>query len=220
MRQACIPVWLVLACFGVSAPVPAFAAPQGPMVIDRVVARLENDVITLSDIRELAAYQKLAGREPAQDAELLRELIDQWIVTHDAAAARFPAAPAEQVDADFAALRNQIGTPDQFAARLHALGLSEPDVRRLVSKQVFVDLYLEHKFRAIARVQPAEIERYYHDEFVPLLQSRKQAVPPLDEVRDSITDVLMERDITRRAQQWIAQSRKQLDIEILLENPK
>lgn len=217
MRRAFIRVWLALACLAA----PATVISQGAVVVDRVVARIENDVITLSDLRELAAYQRLAGREPAQDAELLDELIDQWIVTNDASAARFPAPPAEQVDADFAALRNQVGTPEQFAARLRELDLSEQDVRRLVAKQVFVDLYLERKFRAIARVQPGEVETYYEKEFVPQLQARKQTVPPLDDVRDSITDVLLERDITRRAQQWMQQARKQLDIEILLgENPK
>jgi hypothetical protein len=37
-------------------------------------------------------------------------------------------------------------------------------------------------------------------------------------VRDSITDVLIERDITRRAQQWIDQARKQLEIDLIPES--
>jgi hypothetical protein len=218
MRRAlmCIPLALAF----LAPPVSVSAAPQGTVVVDRVVARIENDVITLSDLHELAAYQRLAGREPARDAELLSELIDQWIVTNDAAAAHFPAPPLQQVDADFAALRNQVGTPEQFAARLRELDLSEQDVRRLVAKQVFVDLYLEHKFRAIARVQPGDVETYYDKEFVPQLQARKQTVPPIDDVRDSITGVLLERDITRRAQQWMQQARKELDIEIRTESPQ
>jgi hypothetical protein len=197
---------------------PVLAGAQGPIVVDRVVARIENDVITLSDVRELAAYQRLAGREPAKEPELLRELIDQWIVMNDARAAHFPAPPSQQVDAEFAALRNQVGTPEQFAARLRELDLSEPDVRRLVAKEVLVDFYLERKFRAVARVQPGEVERYYQEEFVPQLQRRRQPVPPLDDVRDSITDVLIERDITHRAQQWIEQTRTHIDIEIFMEN--
>jgi len=122
------------------------------------------------------------------------------------------------VDAQRAALRNQVGTPQQFAARLRELDLSEQDVRRLVAKQIFLDLYLERRFRAVARVQPGEVERYYREEFVPQLQRRKQAVPPLDDVRDSITDLLLERDITRRAQQWIEQARASLDVEIFPES--
>jgi hypothetical protein len=214
MRAPFIRVILMAACLAA----PALAGPQAGVVLDRVVARIENDIITLSDVRELAAYQRLAGRQPAQESELLRELIDQWIVANDAAAARFPSPPAAQVDAEFTALRNQIGAPEKFAARLRELDLSEQDVRRLVAKQIFLDSYLDHKFRAVARVQPAEVDRYYQDEFVPQLERRNQSVPPLDDVRDSITDLLFERDITRRAEQWIDQARTHLDIELFPED--
>ena len=213
MRAPFIRAFLLAACLAA----PALAAPQAGVVLDRVLARIENDIITLSDVRELAAFQRLAGRKPAEESELLRELIDQWIVANDAAAARFPSPPAAQVDAEFAALRNQIGSPEKFAARLRELDLSEQDVRHLVAKQILLDSYLERKFRAVARVQPGEVERYYHDEFVPQLQRRQQSVPPLDDVRDSITGLLIERDITRRADQWIAQARSSLDIELFLE---
>ena len=198
----------------------ALAAParaQEGVVVDRVVARIENDIITLSDVQELAAYQRLAGRQPAKPSELVRQLIDQWVVANDAAAARFAPPPAKQVDAELSALRNQVGTPEQFAARLRELGLTEPDVRRLVAKQILEDSYLEYKFRAVARIEPGAVERYYQDEFVPQLRSRHQPVPPLDDVRDSIIDLLTERDITRRSQDWIDQTRASLDIEIFPE---
>lgn len=210
--------FLCALCFAAWLAAPPPAASQAGVVVDRVVAHIEKDIITLSDVQELAAYQRLAGREPDQQSELLRELIDQWIVANDAAAARFPAPPGQQVDAEFAALRNQVGTAEKFAARLRELGLSEPDVRRLVAKQILMDTYLEYKFRAVARVEPGAVERYYHDEFVPQLQRRHQAVPALDDVRDAITNLLLERDITRRAQQWIDQTRANLDIEISPEN--
>ena len=212
MRRALLAAFL----FAAQATLPVAAAQ---VVVDRIVARIEKDIITLSDVRELAAYQRLNGREPAAEPELLRELIDQWIVTNDAASARFPAPLPAQVDEGFAALRNQVGA-DKFSARLRELDLTEGDVRRLVAKEILVDHYLERKFRAQARVQTADVERYYREEFVPQLQQRKQPVPPLDEVHDAITEVLLEREVTRRAEQWIEQARGQLDIEIMAEtNP-
>ena len=201
---------LLLAAMAAGRPAPAQIA------VDRIVARIENDIITLSDERELAAYQRLNGREPAAEPELLRELIDQWIVTNDAASARFPAPAASQVDASVEALRNQVGA-QKFAARLRELDLTEADVRRLVAKELLVDHYLERKFRAQARVATADVERYYREEFVPELERRKQAVPPLEEVHDAIHEVLLERDVTRRAEQWIAQTRSHLEIAIVAE---
>jgi len=209
MRRALTFVLFLAAC-------AAAPAARAQTVVDRIVARVENDIITLTDVRELAAYQRLNGREPAAEPELLRELIDQWIVTNDAASARFPAPLPAQVDAEYAALRNQVGA-DQFAARLRELHLTQSDVRRLVAKEILVDHYLERKFRAQARVQPGEVERYYQQEFAPELEKRNQAVPPMEDVRDAITEVLLERDITRRAQQWIQQARDHLEIQIVAE---
>jgi hypothetical protein len=186
------------------------------VVVDRIVARIEKDIITLSDVRELAAYQRLNGREPAAEPELLRELIDQWIVVNDASNARFPAPLSSQVESGFASLVNQIGEKN-FGARLRELDLTESDVRRLVTKEILVDHYLERKFRAQARVGSEEVERYYREEFAPQLVKRNQAVPPIEEVNDAITEVLLERDITRRADQWIQQTRSQLEIQIMHE---
>jgi hypothetical protein len=209
MRRALLPVLILVAHAAATS-----AAAQ--VVVDRIVARVEKDIITLSDVRELAAYQRLNGREPAAEPELIRELIDQWIVTNDAASARFPAPLDAQVDAELEALRNQVGA-EKFAARLGELHLTEAEVRGLVAKEILVDHYLERKFRAQARVEPEEVERYYREEFVPQLQRRNQAVPPLEEVHDAITEVLLERDITRRAEQWIQQARSHLDIQALAE---
>jgi parvulin-like peptidyl-prolyl isomerase len=207
MRRACA---FVLSLFAL----PAFA---GQVVVDRIVARIENDVITLSDVRELAAFQRLASRAPAPEPELLRQLIDQWIVRNDAAAARFPRPSQQEVESEFETLRKRVGTPQAFAARLEELGLTEKDVRRLIENQIYLDLFLDRKFRAMSRIQPEDVERYYREVLVPQLQRQKQTVPELDDVRDSITEVLLLQEINRRTDQWIQQTRKRLDIEMVAE---
>jgi parvulin-like peptidyl-prolyl isomerase len=201
--------------FVLSAALPAVAAQ---VVVDRIVARIENDVITLSDLHELAAFQQLSGRTPAADPELLRQLIGQWIVRNDAAAARFPRPDAHEVDSEFQTLRNHIGSPEVFQAQLGELGLTEKAVRRLVEEQVYLDLYLDRKFRALVRVPPEDIERYYRETLVPELQNSHQQVPELDDVRDGITEVLLLREINRRAEQWVEQTRARLNIEIFKES--
>jgi hypothetical protein len=197
------------------AALPALAAQ---VVVDRIAARIENAVITLSDMRELAAFQRLAGRQPAADPELLRQLIDQWIVGNDAAAARFPRPSQQQVEGEFEALRKRVGPPQVFEAQLQELGLTEKDLRRLIENQIYLDLYLDRKFRAMARVQPQDVERYYREVLVPRLQQGKQPIPPLDDVRDSITDLLLLQDINRRSDLWIQQTRERLDIEMFPES--
>ena len=66
-------------------------------VIDRIVARVENDVILLSDIHQLAEYQVFVDGKAESDEPILERLIDQWTVRTEATAARFP-QPSDQID--------------------------------------------------------------------------------------------------------------------------
>ena len=59
-------------------------------VIDRIVARVESDIILLSDVRALERYQQLVDGKSESDAQVLDRLIDQWIVRNEAATASFP----------------------------------------------------------------------------------------------------------------------------------
>jgi len=67
-------------------------------VIDRVVARIENDVILLSDVRLLSHYQLLVEGKAEGDAEILDRLIDQWIVRNEANVARTPQPSDPDID--------------------------------------------------------------------------------------------------------------------------
>jgi hypothetical protein len=63
-------------------------ALHGQEVIDRIAARIENDVILLSDVRLLSRYQLLVEGKSEDDAQILNRLIDQWIVRNEATVAR------------------------------------------------------------------------------------------------------------------------------------
>src|SRR5690348_16264329 len=60
------------------------------VVLDRIVARVEGDVILLSEVRTLGRYQDLVDGKKETDAQILDRLVDQWIVRNEADTARFP----------------------------------------------------------------------------------------------------------------------------------
>ena len=62
-----------------------------------------------------------------------------------------------------------------------------------------------------------QIEAYYQNEFVPQLKARSEAVPPLEDVEDTIREVLIQREISERAKKWLDDTRERLKIEILPE---
>ena len=59
--------------------------------IDGVAARIEDGILAESEVRELAAFQKLVDGQAKPREELLRELEDQWIV-HGEAPGKWPLA--------------------------------------------------------------------------------------------------------------------------------
>ncbi|MGC1637278.1 MAG: hypothetical protein WA744_17625, partial [Candidatus Acidiferrales bacterium] len=60
-----------------------------------------------------------------------------------------------------------------------------------------------------------QVEAYYHDEFAPQLKARNQPVPPLDDVDDTIREVLIQRAINERSTKWLDDSRDALRIDVM-----
>src|ERR1700733_15220973 len=60
------------------------AVPPGSHVIDGVAARIEDDIIMESEVRELSAFQQLVDGKPKPRSDVIRELADQWILRGEA----------------------------------------------------------------------------------------------------------------------------------------
>lgn len=232
MRPAVAIFALVLWCAGFAATAGAQANVHADMsksnatsgtgysavqTVDGIAARIEDDILTDSEVNELSAFQTLVDGHAKPRAELIRELADQWIVHGEAAATKYPEPSAQDIDNAYAQLQKQFPSPDQFNARCTAVGLSEASIRRLLAQQLYLSRFLDFRFRPAAQVDDAQISAYYKDEFVPQLQKRGGDVPPLEDVEDTIREVLIQRAISDRATAWLDDTRQRLRIDVLAE---
>jgi hypothetical protein len=64
-------------------------------------------------------------------------------------------------------------------------------------------------------VDAAAERKYYDAEFVPQMSARGERPPPLDSVRTQIHELLVQKDISARGDEWLTESRKRLKIEIV-----
>jgi len=206
-----------VAIVAVAMTCPATRAQQSsaPTVVDRIVARVEGDVLLLSDLRELGQFQELLGGEPEAESKRLDELIDQWIVEREAQAAHFTPPSDAEVTAAAQQLEKSLGGAQAYQARLVEVGLAATAVRRLLGQELFFNRYFDYKFRPAAQVDGDAEQKYYEGEFTKQMKARGQAVPPLDSVREQIHELLVQQDISARAAQWLAESRSRLKIEIV-----
>ena len=125
-------------------------AARAQQVIDRIVARIEDDIILLSEVRELGRYQQLVDGHSTSDDKLLGQLIDQWVVDREATAAHFVRPVEGDVRGELDQLEKQFKSAEAYRARLRELGLTEAAVRRLIERQLYLSRYLDYKFRPAA----------------------------------------------------------------------
>lgn len=183
--------------------------------IDRIAVRIESDIITESEVQELADYQKLVDGKSQPRAEVVRELIDQWIVRGEAAAAQYPQPSAADVDSAYASLEKQIGTSKEFESRCADAGISEAAVHSILTQQIYLSRFLDFRFRPAAQVDSAQVEKYYQDVLVPRLKAKGEKIPLLSDVQPEIREVLIQQDIDVLSKQWLDDTRSGLTIDIL-----
>ena len=185
-------------------------------VVDRIVARVDTDIILLSDIRALARYQLFVDGKSESDADILERLIDQWIVRNEAKAALFPQPSDEDVDRSLQRLKRSFSSPEIFEERKKQSGLTDDDVRRMLQSQLYLSNYLDSRFRASIQIDEKEIEDFYRNRVLPRAESRGQAPPSLDAARDFIQEALVQRAINAQADRWLKESRARVRVEKLL----
>jgi hypothetical protein len=197
-----------------SAP-PAQAG--GTQKVDAIAVRIEDDILTESEVRELAEFQQLVDGKSKPRLEVIQELTDQWILRGEANTAKYGLPPKEDVDRATAQFEEQFSSPEEFEKRRAAAGLTELAVRRIIEQQLYLARFVDYRFRSAAQVDDKQIAAYYNGEFVPQLKARGDTVPALEDVEDTIREVLIQRAITDRANKWLEETRASLKIDIVAE---
>jgi hypothetical protein len=195
-------------------------ASSAQQLIDRIAARIENDIILLSDVRILAHYQMLVDGKSETEAQVLDRLIDQWVVQNEADASRFPRPTDAEIDQAVAALKKSFPSIQEYQERRKQSGLTEQQVRDKIATQIHLTNYLDSRFRPSVQVDAKAIEDFYKSAVLPRAKARGQEPPSLEESRDVIQEALIEQSIDAQAEQWLKESRSRIHVERLLDEGK
>ncbi|HEX4543926.1 MAG TPA: hypothetical protein VH114_12215 [Candidatus Acidoferrum sp.] len=193
------------------------ACLAGQEIVDRIVARVENDVILWSDIRALSRYQEFLDGKPETDAQILDRLIDQWIVRTEAGVSRSPQPSEADIDRSLSRLRDSFHPEQEYDARKKLAGLSDQEIRAMAAAQLYLSNYLDSRFRPAVQIDPKAIEDFYQKAVVQRAKERGQEPPTLEASRDYIQEALVQTGIDEQAEKWLKESRLRLHIEKLLE---
>jgi hypothetical protein len=176
---------------------------SGQQLIDRVVARVDNYAITLTDVNAALALGVVeAPPGENRQAAAIRRLIERQLVL--AEVARFvPAEPAAaMVDAEVAAMHARAG--DRLGAIMESTGMDEARIREMARDTLRIQAYLNQRFGTSVQVSDAEVTQYYRahpEEF-----TRNGTLMPFDEAEP----IARQRTAGERRASTIAQWLKDL----------
>lgn len=171
---------------------PAPAAAGTPVLLERVVALVDDRPLLLSEARVLQALQGLS------EAAAVEALVDETLM--DREAQRLPRTaptPEEERSAQESLLR-----------RLEAAGLAgeaapgADAIRRVARRQLVVLKYVEYRFRPQVRVSDEAVREAYQAR-----HGAEAAPPALEEAAAGLRAELERQDLDRRLEAWIAELR-------------
>jgi hypothetical protein len=219
---AALLAWMPLSALAQSTPYSSLPADPPAVsgdsrIVDGIAARIEDDIITESEVRELERFQILVDGKSRPRGEVLEELENQWILRGEASAVKFPEPSKDDVERSYAQFTRQFGPPEEYAKRCTAAGVTDSAVHRLIQQQLYLSRFVDYRFRPAAQIDQKQIEDYYSQEFAPQLKQRGESVPPLDDVEETIREVLVQRAINSLSAKWLDDTRARLRIDVLPE---
>ena len=198
--------------------------PADPTLRDRIVAVVDGDPILQSDVERAQALGTAAPPTGASERDARRRVLDALIEErlriHEVERYGFEQVPVEMIAKQVETIRSRFPSDEAFRKRLQALGMTIEGLDQLIAQQLQVLVYVDELLGARVFVGLEEIEAHYQRVLVPALRAAGQPVPPLDDVREQIREVLRQQRLNEELQHWTAELRRGADVEDYFDRPE
>jgi hypothetical protein len=170
---------------GLACVVFALAALLAPTaqaeIVDRVMAVVGSQVVTLSDVRAAETFRLSLLVVDAANADVLSSLVDRQLALSEVERYSAPDPDRAVVAAKFAEIRAAFPSAAEFERALARTAMTEGRLRSIVADNLRIESYLEQRFAAAALATPDEVQRYYREH--PSEFTRDGRLAAFDEVQ-------------------------------------
>jgi len=184
-------------------------------IIDRIVAVVNEKVITLTDVRIAEAFGLYSGdiEEEGGDSRLLilERLIDQKVVIQ--LSREEVLIKSEELDGLLMQITQRLGA-DEVERRLMQFGLSREDLKDCIREIIRYQAILSQIFSRVNPVSLKEIEDYYQEIYIPAQKEKKADPKPMMEILDEIETSVKREKTKAQIEDWINNLREKSDIQI------
>jgi len=187
------------------------AAPSHAVLVDRVVAAVNNDVITLSELRQTVAFNAAVsgkGNGSRLEMETLQGIINRRLLLQEAYRLKVADVSEQDIAAEAVRLRERLGTESAFRDFLARTGMTEAQLEKLLGERLLVERFVEKKIGLFARVNRDDVQAYFRDHPDEFRDKR------FAEVQKQITARLSEQKVSQQLDQYVDELRSRAFIRI------
>ena len=189
-----------------------FSLPSGAQaeLLDRVVASVNNEVITLSELEQAVNFNVALGGNNGDKlrAETLEGLINRQLLIQEAYRLKFVEVSDQEIQAEVEKLKNRVGPGKAFAEFLARLDMTEQQLGRILGERLLVEKFIEKKIGLYVRVSRDEAQDYFNNHPAEFRNKSFQ------EVQKTITAMLTGRKLEQQTAQYLAELKGKADIRI------
>lgn len=194
-----------IVCVHLACCVAGVGAAAAQQLLDRILARVGGNAITLTDVQAARALAIVPG---PGEREALQQMIDRQLLLIEVA--RFP--PPEPADAAVAAevARERAAAGARLDAIMQSTGIDEARLRDLARDTLRIDAYVDQRFGTALQVTDDEAAGYYGahpDEF-----RRNGAVIPFEEALPQARERANAERRRSQVERWLLDLRARADI--------
>jgi len=196
----------------------AIALPLSAKIVDRVAAVVDRQVITVSEVNQMAELRFFARTSGESEDDyrhrILEALIAQALRFRDVERFGPEPIPKDSIEARVTEIGKRFPTPADLDAALNRVELTPDELRALVTRQLQVEAYVQERFAPLVFVSNDEIETYYRGTWTQQRKQRGLAVPPLADVREEIRSLLRASRLEGEIETWTTQLRERANVDI------
>jgi hypothetical protein len=191
----------------------ACAAGARAEIVDRMLATVGSQVITLSDLRAAQTFGLMpAGTVGRTPAEIVDALVDHVLMLGEVQRFVAPEADRALVDRRMAQIRAAFPGAGAYEQALARTAMTEARLRSVVAANLQIDAYVEQRFSAPGSPPADEVQRYYTDH--PAEFTRAGRLPPFEEVRARAQERVAAARQHTLVVQWLDRLRRGTHVEI------
>jgi peptidyl-prolyl cis-trans isomerase SurA len=188
--------------------------PVRAEIIDRVLAVVDTQIITLSDVRAALRFG-LVPEDVTTDptGAVLQRLIDRRLMLIEVDRYAPPEPSEAAVNASLAAVERRFKDALGLEIALNQSSLTREELRRHLRDTLRIESYLQQRFSTSVQVSDDEVARYYREH--PEEFTREGQVRSFEEARETARARVIEHQRATFVTQWIEGLRKRGSVQLL-----